>query len=48
MMVGDAEEVVSMLADDVLNTETVDDQYKLDGTPYVSPEARCGNSFVVP
>ena len=47
-MVEDAEEVVRMLAADVLDAEIIDDQYELDGAPYVSPEARCGSSFVVP
>ena len=47
-MVEDAEEVVGMLAADVLDSEIVDDQYELGGAPYVSPEARCGSSFVVP
>ena len=37
-----------MLAADVLDAKIVDDQYELDGAPYVSPEARCGSSFVVP
>ena len=37
-----------MLATDILYAKTVDDQYELDGAPYVSPEARCGSSFVVP
>ena len=48
MLVEDAEEVVGMLAIDVIDSKIVDDQYKLDGAQYVSPEARCGNSFVVP
>ena len=37
-----------MLAADVLDAKIVDDQYELDGAPYMSPEARCGSSFVVP
>ena len=37
-----------MLASDVFNAKIIDDQDKLDGAPYVSPEARCGSRFVVP
>ena len=48
MLVEDAEEVVGMFAADVFDAKIVDDQYKLDGAPYVSPKARCGSSLVVP
>ena len=48
MLVEDAEEVVRMLAADVLDAEIIDDQYELDRVPDVSPEARCGSRFVVP
>ena len=48
MLVEDAEEVVGMLAADVFDAKIVDDQEKLDGEPYVSPEARCGSRFVLP
>ena len=37
-----------MLAADVLDVKIVDDQYKLDWAPDVTPEARCGSSLVVP
>ena len=37
-----------MFATDVFDAKIVDDQDELDGAPYVSPEARCGSSLVVP
>ena len=48
MLVEDAKEVVGMLAADVFDAKIVNDQDKLDGAPYMSPEARCGSRFVVP
>ena len=48
MLVEDDEEVVGILAPDVFDAKIVDNQEKLDGAPYVLPEARCGSRFVVP
>ena len=48
MLVEDAKKVVGMLAANVFGAKIVNDQDKLDRTPDVSPEARCGSRFVVP
>ena len=48
MLVEDAKDMVGILAADVFDAKTVDDHQKLDRASYVSPEARCGSSFMVP
>jgi hypothetical protein len=43
-----SQEVFSMLVIDILNAKIVNDEYKHDGVPLMSPQAGCGNTLVVP